>query len=803
MTATTERTDDTPARLAPDRRPRAPGYDGGSSEAAVHYVPRWRRMIPLGAVLLAMALGTAAPVGRAAESTAPANRLERPISDVAILDVHDPEATPMLLVLDAATTTDGTTSVAILRRGDAWEAVAEVDIQLEEHGLDARWLIGLGGGRFALVARTPETRAGPSRSVVVGLAVSTAPDQPSIEETGRQTFDASIDDAGAADIDADGTNELVVGLGPGDRTVLQCESSELLVMDPVTLGLLAAHRVPDRRLGGGVVGRWDDVPGDDVLVYSAQACPGRPPTEDDLLTIRLVDGVTVAVASTGTSDANSWFGAPLRMDLDGVAPDEAVARTPEGLAILDPSTGWSTTPLGSDLALPLVAGPDADGPAVRVAWLESTRRGWLTTERIRRDPDGTVALSERSQLDAAQVDGARWAMTSTSAVIASQHLAPSGAWLGDAVDEGCPDLVLPMAILPCGSTDLRPGATWLATRPVAAMQIDGQRSLVIAAGLGWEPGIGLPPTPQPWASGPPGWWRHGPSTPFALSEVRARDVVYFRDFPVPLATIEATTAEDASTSLAGFTGTRMFVTIAPLGDGEEGPDVAPSARQALTTPSGRQGVARVVRVAVPPGNESGRDGSYARLPLGDVGRAGREATSRWALRVVAINDWGEVGFPVVRTITRDTAAPFLSVDLPFTSPIWPVAAHLAGAVEPGSVVVVEGIGEVAVDRRGRFAIEATLAPWPQVFRVTGTDVSGNATVREVSVIGGVDYRQFPWPLIVALTLLLIVAARGLSGSGRDRGSEAAGSSRRAGFGPDEQPIPEIEELPPGAGLARR
>lgn len=767
--------------------------------------PRRRRTIQLGAVLWAMALVAAAPAANGAESPKPANRLERPIIDLAILDVGDPEATPMLLVVDAVTTPARTTSLAILRRDDVWVPVDEATVDLGRGGLDARWLVGLGPDRYALVATTPEGASGPGHAVVVGLGVSHSGDLVSLEESGRLAFDRAIEAGAAADIDADGTAELVVGLAPTDPTSPRCEGRDLMVLDATTLSIRVTHVVPERRFGGGVVGRWDDVPGDDLLVYAAFDCPGRPPTEADLLTIRLKDGATDSVASTGTRDATPWFGSPLRLDLDGVAPDEALARTPEGLAILDPSTGWTTTPIGSDLALPLVAGPDAaaDGPAVRVAWLESTRGGWLATERISRGPDGTVAVSGRSQLDAVQLDSDRWTMSSTAAVVAAQQLAPSGAWLGDAVDEGCPDLVLPMAILPCATEELRLGATWLATRPIAAMRIDGQRSLLVAAGLAWEPRLGLPITPQPWASGPPGWWRHGPSAPFAVSEVRARDVVYFRDFPVPSATIEATTAEDASTSLPGFTGTRMFVTISPLGDGEEGPDVAPSALEALTTPSARVSISSVVRVGVPPGNESGRDGSYARLPLGDVGRAGREATSRWALRVVPINDWGEVGFPVVRTIARDIAAPFLSVDRPFTSPIWPVVAHLAGAVEPGSTVLVDGIGELDVDRRGHFAIETTLAPWPQVFRVTGTDVSGNATVREVSVIGGVDYRQFPWPLIGALALLLVVAARGLSGSGRDRGSEAAGSSRRTGFGLDEQPLPEIEELPPGSGLARR
>ena len=53
------------------------------------------------------------------------------------------------------------------------------------------------------------------------------------------------------------------------------------------------------------------------------------------------------------------------------------------------------------------------------------------------------------------------------------------------------------------------------------------------------------------------------------------DIAYFQDYPTPKATIEANTASDGTTVLPGFTGTRMFVTVAPLAEGEEGPDVAP------------------------------------------------------------------------------------------------------------------------------------------------------------------------------------------------------------------------------------
>jgi hypothetical protein len=171
------------------------------------------------------------------------------------------------------------------------------------------------------------------------------------------------------------------------------------------------------------------------------------------------------------------------------------------------------------------------------------------------------------------------------------------------------------------------------------------------------------------------------------------------------------------------------------------------------------------------------------------------------LQVVPINDWGEWGRPVARTITRDAHGPTVALEQPFTSPVWPFHAILAGRSEPGSTVRVDGIGDVDVDRGGRFALDMQLAPWPQVVRVTATDPSGNATIGEFSIVGGVDYRRFPWPGIAAAVLLGLVAARGLFGGGRR--SHAGVEATPWSLGSlDEASVPEIEELPPGSGLAR-
>jgi hypothetical protein len=139
--------------------------------------------------------------------------------------------------------------------------------------------------------------------------------------------------------------------------------------------------------------------------------------------------------------------------------------------------------------------------------------------------------------------------------------------------------------------------------------------------------------------------------------------------------------------------------------------------------------------------------------------------------------------------------------VPFTSPVWPFLTHLRGRAEPGSTVSIDGGGRLEVDDRGRFTVVTHLAPWPQTIRLTATDVNGNASVGEFSIVGGVDYRQFPWALIAAVTLLGLVAARGLATAGKTRTGGVAATSWSTGL-LDDASRPEIEELPPGAGLPR-
>jgi hypothetical protein len=738
-----------------------------------------------------------APVASGAGSPAPASRLDSPMADMAVLPPSadaPPGTTPMLLVLDADRAAPHLARLSVLRRGSAWDRAAVLDVDLAAGDLHDAWLVDLAQGRFALVATSRPEGADAGHAVVVGLEARTDAGSPVLLETGRSRIDQAVVDSGAADVDGLGTPELVLGLWPAYDETGSCGTSSLRVFDSASIVVRRSIDLPGQ-LGRGVVGRWDGTAGDDLLAYTSPDCPPGSPGGARLTVVRLRDGTISTLTELSPSLDASAYPAPLRVRFAEAEADRALLVVDAGIALVD-GIG-NTTTVVRRAAVPLVAAadPDATGSAFRIAWMDG--RG-VHTERIRLSEDGRLAASDAMGLGASEIGSERWALARAGAVSDIRRSAPS-AWLGPIAAEGCPDLVVPGAILACGTDEFRPGPTWVATRLVASMPIEGRLTGLVAGGLGWDPRVGVPTTPAPSAGAPAGWWRHGPSTPFAVSEVRGTDVVYFRDYPIPKATIEPTTDRDGSTKLPGFTGTRMFVTIVPLAGDQEGPDAAPSRIDSLLEPPAAGGVVRTARVPVPPGMESGRDGTFTTLALAEITLPDGPSPDRWAMRVTPINDWGEVGHPVVRTITRDVTGPTLNLETPFTNPVWPFQAHLEGRAEPGSAVTIEGGDPLEVDDRGRFTVVTRLAPWPQTIRLTATDDSGNGSTAEFSLVGGVDYRQFPWALIAALTLLGIVALRGLSNAGRHVGGVEA-TPWSIGL-LDEATLPEIEELPPGKGLA--
>jgi hypothetical protein len=724
----------------------------------------------------------------------PTNLLDRPMADVAILPRADPGTTPDLLVLRASDGTAGPARLSILRRASLWEEESPIEVDVGAGDLADRWLVDLGAGRYALITSSHDE---PHRGsgVVVILQVTEGP-TPRIEETARQTFDRAIDSSGAADVDGFGSPELVLGMRPIFDANAACGTTALDVVDGASAAVRRVIELPPT-IGPGVLGRFDDLPGDDLLLYLSPGCPTAGAAHTSLVAVNLGDGRQTSMAPGNHHEDPSSFAPPMRIDLDGKAPDEALATVENGLAVFD-LQGGSSLVLGDYLPL-LVAGSGSPSAGSRIALLDPVVRR-LVVGDVRRDRSG-LRFEPRFSLSADEMTGDRWQVVNATTRAAAAIGDPAGAWRGDVLTPGCPDLLLPGAILACGDHALRPSAAWLATRPVGALPINDGLMLIIASGLSWDRRLGPPRSPTPVAAGPDGWWRRGPSTPFALSEAPVGELFDRQQFRTPTATIETTPAAVGTSLVSGLRGDRLFTSIFALTAGEDPPAPAADVVSALTSkPNATSVVDEVIRLPVPPGLVPGRDGLSTRVDLGTV-HAASGATAGWSVQVLPINDWGEWGRPVSSVVTGDTVAPSIEVDDPFLSPIWPITARLGGRTESGSTVSVDGLGPVQLDSDGHFTIEQPLAPWPQTIRVHASDPAGNASVAEFTVVGGVDYRRIPWPGIAVAVLLAIVAARGLLGGRRPRAVSVEAARWSAGA-LDDASRPEIEELPPGGGVAR-
>src|SRR6185503_7509798 len=191
-----------------------PGVRWRRVEATMTAATRARRSSAWAAVLgIALAAGLV-PAASAAAPPVASSRLEAPMDDIAVIDPPvgaSADTTPMLLVLDAERIEPTMARLSILSRARTWDRVTVHDVELERDDLDARWLVGLGDGRFALVATSPTTATGTGDAVVVGLAVRPEAGALTIVETGRSRMDRAIEESAAADVDGLGTAELVLG----------------------------------------------------------------------------------------------------------------------------------------------------------------------------------------------------------------------------------------------------------------------------------------------------------------------------------------------------------------------------------------------------------------------------------------------------------------------------------------------------------------------------------------------------------------------------------------------------------------
>ncbi len=376
------------------------------------------------------------------------------------------------------------------------------------------WLIGLGGDRFVLIASSDAAE----RTALVPIDAREVDGAASIVLGPAVQVDAPIDDAGVADVDGDGALDLVVGEradAPPGRDVSGVDG----------LGLR-------RRGSRAPVPRSRSRTSVSPAGCSARSmtCPGR--------TWRSTRTPTVPPDRTSgptcdCSRSTSWTGSlrsdrlaasagippsmapPVRFDADGDGRDELLGLVPRGLAVIDPLDGWADIRVASSAAMPLgttaVTDPAAE-PRTRVAWLEPAieGRGSIGTELVRREATGSLDTGPATVRWDAPTPSDRWRALLADATIATLRQAGPVAWSGVLDDPSCRDLLVPTAMVACGSDSVAPSAAWVGTQPLFAFDSRAGRRLLVAAGIEREFGSGLPASPRPWAGGAAGRWRHGP-----------------------------------------------------------------------------------------------------------------------------------------------------------------------------------------------------------------------------------------------------------------------------------------------------
>jgi hypothetical protein len=261
--------------------------------------------------------------------------------------------------------------------------------------------------------------------------------------------------------------------------------------------------------------------------------------------------------------------------------------------------------------------------------------------------------------------------------------------------------------------------------------------------------------------------------------------------------VDSTASVDGTIDLTGPTGSRLLVrsVALPSAGASISPDTSISTRTGFLQTDGREfEFAGMVRIPVPAGTTPGA--SLGSVPY-DI-RANDYnglVVDRWAVAVATLDAWGNISDPVATTAIYDVTAPTLSLEVPFLSAPWPFDGAVSGTSEPGMTVRLGDAPPVTVDANGSFKIRTRLAPWPQTLAVTAVDPSGNATTTSVSVMGGVDLRQLPWPAIAAVAIIVAVVVSSVRGGRRTRPSIAVVETSD----PDRSPV--IEEL--GTGPLRR
>lgn len=293
------------------------------------------------------------------------NVLDRQISDVGFVP-RRPGQDPDLLTLDAASGAPGipgNTRIVLLRRDVEWSEVTEATVPLSAGVVDAQgpWLVDLGERRFAVVASSSDGLSGVVVPVFVGMIASD-----DTLEVGRPVgLDHNVDYAAAADVDGDGTAELVVSGSTQPNADGYCSEVSMDIFAGTDLHAIASDRLirlrtdpRPIRFAGATTGEFDGRPGIDLLVHAYETCPIQPDSGDrhHLLAIRLEDGSQIADMPSSVDDSGSIVPSlPLVVDVDGDGRDEAIVPGPADIAILDPLDHWKRLKLADGDLPPLAA----------------------------------------------------------------------------------------------------------------------------------------------------------------------------------------------------------------------------------------------------------------------------------------------------------------------------------------------------------------------------------------------------------------------------------------------------------------
>ena len=763
--------------------------------------PTRRRGLFAASALVAagISIGMVSVAPRAATAAEPmaASGLDGKFSDVAFIE-RGPGQWPDLLTIDAVEESSPAASLTLFRRDEGWSKLAEAPVT---HGIliditSTSWLVDLGGNRLALLT----VSGAEPLTTVVALDVDGGRGSDAIRAGEPIAIDMNVISAGAADVDGSGTMDLAL---VGSRDVDpygECAGSTVLTLDGDDLSPRDGYEMPHLRIAGAAIGEWDGRPGADLLGHWYATCPAdvEAAPQHHLLAMRLADGSTIVdlQARDGEPDLD-WPGNPLVVDVDGDGRDEAVVRGSDRLVVLDPTDSWNPLLIATGDVVPLAARrvPGASGaPSAGVAqWASgftsdgSLQAGTTRIERV----EGALRVAAVDQQPVAMTVGERDAVWSRL-VEAGGSEQPAPAWSIDVDGDDCPELVTLRFRLGCDGTGLpAPGPEWLSTGVLGTFGPPGDRRVLTTVGVDWYPYQGAPMLPTPSAAWPDGAWRHGWSPWFGLADVPAEGLAGGSDLAVGQPVIDGYATRDGTIQLHAPSGARLLVRAVALKPEELSVALVPDRDAFLRSDPGEGEFVMLMHVPTSgEGTTPGTTGSVDFEIRSMVPDAFGVQAERWRVTAATLGPSGDVSNPAHAMVVWDIVAPTIAAEAPLLSAPWPFQGTLRGTSEAGTEVRAGGGPPVVVGRDGSFDVDVQLAPWPQTLELSSTDPSGNVATTEVSVMGGVDLRQLPWPAIGTVVVIVAVFASSLRGR---RGVQQVATIEVE----DGEHLPVIEELSAG------